>query len=60
MFRQSDKATLEQKVLPQIREQLAEHDRLEACGKQLEWKVRLKFMGDYQSLSMHELKQRRF
>jgi len=58
MFRQSDKTIFEQKVLPQIREKLAEYDRLEACGNQLEWKVRLDFMGDYKSLNMDQLKQR--
>lgn len=58
MFRRSDKTIFEQKVLPQIREKLAEYDRLETVGNQLEWKVRLEFVGDYQSLNMDQLKQR--
>jgi len=58
MFQQSDKAIFEQKILPQIRDKLAEYDRLETSGKELEWKVRLEFVGDFKSLNMSELKQR--
>jgi len=58
MFPQTDKTIFEQKVLAQIREKPAEYDRLETSSKQLEWKVRLDFVRDYQSLNMDELKQR--
>ena len=58
MYRQSDKAVFEQKILPQIREKVTEYNRLETSSKELEWKVHLKFVGDYKSLNMNELKQR--
>ena len=58
MFRQTDKTIFEQIVLAQIREKLAEYFRLETSSKQLEWKVHLDFVEDYQSLNMDELKQR--
>ena len=58
MFRQTDKTIFEQKVLAQIRDKPAEYDRLETSSKQLEWKVRLDFVENYQSLNMDELKQR--
>ena len=52
MFRQTDKTIFEQKVLAQICEKPAEYDRLETSSKQLEWKVRLDFVRDYQSLNI--------
>jgi len=58
MLLASDKTIFEQKILPQIREKLAEYDRLETSGKELEWKVRLEFVGNYNKLNMDELKQR--
>ena len=56
MFRQSDKAIFEEKILPQISEKLTEYGRLEMFGKNCEWKVRLNFQVDYKSLNMNELK----
>jgi len=59
MFRISDKEIFEKKIIPQIREKLAEYDRLETSGKGLEWKVCFDFLGDdYKTLNMVQLKSR--
>ncbi len=58
LFKLSDKTIFEQKILPQIREKVADFDRLETSGKQQEWKVRLDFIEDYSVLDMNALKQR--
>ena len=54
----SDKTIFEQKIRPQIVAKLEEYDRLETVGKDVEWKVRLGFLGDYMLLNLDELKKR--
>ena len=58
IVRLSDKTIFEQKVRPHIGEKLEEYDRLETAGKDVEWKVRFKFLGDYMQLDIEELKKR--
>lgn len=54
----SDKTIFDQKIRPQIAEKLDEYDRLETAGKDVEWKVRFNFLGDYMQLNRDELKKR--
>lgn len=56
LFKMSDKNIFEQRILPQIREKLAEYERLEKLDKTLEWKIKFDFVKDYETLNIDDLK----
>jgi hypothetical protein len=58
LFKMSDKNIFEQRVLPQIREKLAEYDRQEVLGKKLQWKINFDFVENYETLNITDLKVR--